>query len=85
MGNSDFIIGYTASVLGLLAFLPQAVKTVKTKQTKDISLGMYVVFWIGVLGWLIYGIRLGDPPVIIVNSVVLTLASIILFFKIKYK
>jgi len=78
------LIGYAATAFGLLAFLPQTIKTWKTKETKDISLGMYIVFWIGVLLWLIYGIIIRKPPVIIVNVVVLTLASVILFLKVKH-
>mgnify|MGYP001561849916 CR=1 FL=1 len=78
-------IGYAATVLGLFAFLPQAIKTLKTKETKDISLVMYLIFWLGVILWLLYGIFLKSLPVIIVNSVVLFLASVILVLKIKYK
>lgn len=78
-------ISYTAVILGLCAFLPQAVKTLKTKQTKAISLVMYLIFWIGVVLWLVYGFLLKNPPIIIVNAVVLVCASIILFFKLKYK
>ena len=79
------LVSYAAAILGLCAFLPQAVKTLKTKQTKDISLGMYLVFWVGAVLWLVYGILLKNPPIIIINAVVLLCASIILFFKLKYK
>ena len=78
------LIGYVAAAFGLLAFSPQAIKTWRTKETKGISLGTYVMFWFGVLLWLVYGILIGKPPVIIVNVVVLTLASIILFLKIRH-
>lgn len=78
------IIGYAASNLGLAAFLPQAIKTWRTKETKDIALGMYIVFWFGVVLWLAYGVLLKDPPVVIVNTVVLSLASAILFLKIRH-
>jgi len=78
------LIGYAASALGILAFLPQAIKIWKTKETKGISLGMYIVLWLGVILWLTYGILLKNPPVIIVNAVILTIASIILFLKIRY-
>lgn len=78
-------IAYTATTFGLFAFLPQAIKTLKSKETKDISLIMYLIFWLGVILWLLYGIFLKSLPVIIVNSVVLFLASVILVLKIKYK
>jgi MtN3 and saliva related transmembrane protein len=77
------IIGYTASAIGVVTLIPQAAKTLKTRETKDISLGMYIIFWIGVALWLTYGILLKNPPVIIVNVAVLSLASLILTLKIK--
>ncbi|MFH1181180.1 MAG: SemiSWEET transporter [bacterium] len=79
------LIGYAASILGLLAFLPQAIKIWRTKETKDISLGMYIMFWLGVALWLAYGIFLKSFPIILVNAVVLALASVIMILKIKYK
>jgi len=79
------LISYVAAVLGLCAFLPQAVKTLKTKKTRDISLGMYLIFWVGVILWLVYGFLLKNPPIIIVNAIVLVCASLILSFKLKYK
>ena len=78
------LISYVAVVLGLCAFLPQTFKTLRTKQTKDISLGMYLIFWAGVILWLVYGFLLKNPPIIVVNAVVFVCASIILFFKLKY-
>lgn len=79
------LIGYAAATLGLFAYLPQVIKTCKTKQTKDISLAMYMVLWLGVFLWLTYGILLKKPPLIIVNTAVITFVSIMLVFKIKYK
>lgn len=79
------MIGYAATVFGLFTFLPQAIKTWKTKETKDISLAMYIALWLGVILWLIYGIFLKKPPLIIVNSVVLILTSEVLILKMKYK
>lgn len=79
------MIGYAAAALGSLVFLPQAVKTIKTGQTKDISLVMYVIYWFGVILWLLYGIFIQSPPVIIVNAIILLFTSSILVLKIKYK
>jgi MtN3 and saliva related transmembrane protein len=64
--------------------LPQALKIIKTKDTKSISLSMYILFVSGVFLWLIYGVLRQDVPVIIANAVTLILASLILYFKIKY-
>lgn len=78
-------IGYIAAVLTTVSFVPQAMLTIKTKNTKGISLPMYILFTIGVFCWLIYGIHFKMIPVILANSVTLSLASVILAFKIKYK
>jgi len=79
------IIGYIAAASTTIAFLPQAIQTIKTKDTKAISLGMYVLFTFGVLMWLIYGIFNTDWPIIIANAITLMLAIVILFYKVKYK
>lgn len=77
------IIGYVAAFLTTASFLPQAIQTLKTRKTKDISLGMYLAFTTGVVFWGIYGILLDSVPMILANSVTLFLAGIILFLKIK--
>lgn len=76
------IIGYLAATLTTASFVPQAVLTIKTKDTESLSLGMYSTFTLGVLCWLIYGIHLGDKAIIIANSITLLLAALILSFKI---
>lgn len=85
MENIIDIIGYFAAILTTLSFLPQAIKTIKTKDTSGISLIMYSMFTIGVLGWLIYGFIKNDIPIFIANLVTLSLAGVILSLKIKYK
>jgi MtN3 and saliva related transmembrane protein len=79
------IIGLLAGSLTTIAFLPQVIKTWKTKSTKDISLGMFLTFCTGVLLWIIYGSLVKDIPVVIANVATLSLASTILWFKLKYK
>lgn len=79
------IIGLTAGFCTTIAFLPQAVKTWKTKSAKDISLGMYSVFCTGILLWLAYGIMINDIPIILTNIVSMILASSILYFKLSFK
>lgn len=78
-------IGFFAAFCTTVAFIPQAVKVYKTKSTKDISLYMFIVFSIGVLSWLIYGISKLDLPLILANAVTLILSLYILFYKIKLK
>lgn len=79
------IVGYIAAIFTTISFVPQAIHTIRTKNTKGISLPMYILFTIGVFLWLIYGIYFKMMPVIIANTITLVLASIILTFKIKYK
>ena len=77
--------GYVAATLTTLAFMPQAWKTIRTKDTRSISLGMYVVFTIGVGFWLAYGFVLDSMPMILSNIVTLGLSATILAMKLKYK
>jgi MtN3 and saliva related transmembrane protein len=78
-------LGLMAGTLTTIAFIPQLVKTWKTRYTRDISLGMFMIFSIGTLLWLLYGVRIGAAPVVIANAVTLVLALTILVLKIKYK
>lgn len=76
--------GYTAAAMTTLAFVPQAWQTIRTKDTRSISLGMYVVFTLGIALWLVYGIALGSMPMIIANIVTFGLSATILGLKLKY-
>ena len=78
------LLGLVAGCCTTLAFLPQVVKTWKTRSTGDISLGMFLVLVLGVALWLIYGALLGDLPLIAANGVTLVLAGIILVFKLRH-
>ncbi|MEP0984145.1 SemiSWEET transporter [Ekhidna sp.] len=77
-------IGFIAAFLTTISFAPQAIKTIRTKSTESLSLGMYLTFTIGVGCWLAYGIYLGDAPIIFANSITLILTSTILVLKIKH-
>ena len=79
------IIGLIAATCTTAAFLPQAIRVIKTKHTKDISLAMYVVFSIGVFLWLVYGLSIRDIPIIAANLITFIFSFIILVLKIRYK
>jgi MtN3 and saliva related transmembrane protein len=79
------LIGFAAAFCTTAAFIPQAWKTIKTRDTSGISLWMYLIFTLGVLLWLLYGLALGDLPIIAANAITSALAAIILAFKIKHK
>ncbi len=74
-----------AATLTTISFLPQAIQTGKTKDTKSISLPMYVAFATGAFLWFVYGIFTNSIPLIIANGITFLLASFILFLKVKYK
>ena len=78
-------IGLAAATLTTAAFLPQVIKTWRTRQTRDISLGMWLVLCLGIVLWLAYGFLRGDLPLIIGNAITLALACTILAFKLRYK
>lgn len=78
------LLGLIAATCTTLAFLPQVVKTYRTRSTKDISLGMFLVLVIGIVLWLIYGVLISDLPLVAANVVTLVLAGIILALKLKH-
>ncbi len=78
-------LGLAAAVMTTAAFLPQVIKTWRTRQTRDISLGMFLVLCLGIILWLVYGALRGDLPLVIGNAVTLVLAGTILALKLKYK
>lgn len=83
--NFTQILGLLAGSCTTVAFLPQVIKTWRSRSAKDLSLGMFTLFCTGVLLWLIYGIQMNDVPVISANLVTLILASTLLVFKIWFK
>jgi MtN3 and saliva related transmembrane protein len=79
------MLGLVAGSLTTAAFLPQVLKTWKTRSAKDLSLGMFSLFCLGVALWLVYGIMVNDVPVIAANLITLMLASTLLFFKLRWR
>lgn len=77
------MVGLIAASLTTFAFLPQTIKTWRTKRTKDISLPMYATFIFGMFLWLYYGYVIKSLPLIAGNIVSLIFAVPVLFMKIK--
>lgn len=77
----DFV-GYIAAALTTASFLPQAILTIKTRNTESLSLGMYSAFTLGVLLWLVYGIQKQDYAIIMANLITFVLSGSILCYKI---
>ncbi len=82
--NYTAIIGLVAGVCTTASFLPQVVKTMRTREAKDLSMTMYLVLAAGIFLWIIYGILIESLPVISANAVSFVLATIILILKIRY-
>ncbi|GAB2516115.1 SemiSWEET transporter [Lysobacter humi (ex Lee et al. 2017)] len=77
-------IGYVAAFLTTVSFIPQAIKTIRTRDTRGISVGMYAVFTVGVACWFGYGLVLGSWPMIVSNVITLALSGTILGLKLRY-
>lgn len=77
------VIGSLAGCLTTIAFIPQVIRTWKTRSAQDISLFMFLLFSCGVLLWLIYGILLQAMPIILANGITLALSTSILALKIR--
>jgi MtN3 and saliva related transmembrane protein len=77
-------LGLLAGTLTTVAFLPQVIRTWKSKSAKDLSLIMLGTFTVGVLCWFIYGVMIGSLPIIIANAVTFVLAGINVILKLTY-
>ena len=78
-------IGFLAGLLTTVSFLPQVIKTYQTKRAEDFNLAFMLLFTVGLIFWLVYGIILREWPIILANSVTLVLNFILLGMKMKYK
>jgi MtN3 and saliva related transmembrane protein len=77
------VIGAVAGALTTVAFVPQVVKTWRTRSTRDISLAMWLVFWCGVAMWTVYGLMLAAWPIVVANLFTLLLSGVILVIKLR--
>ncbi len=78
------ILGLIAAACTTLAFVPQATKAWRTRSTKDISLGMFLLMIGGIVLWLIYGALRVDIPLVVANAATLGLAGTILYLKLRH-
>ena len=81
--NVEFF-GYFAAILTTVAFLPQLIKTLKTKKAEDVSLITLIMFITGVISWIIYGYKISSSPILIANIITFILNLFILLSKIYY-
>ena len=78
------IFGYFAAILTTAAFIPQLIKTLRTKKADDVSLTTLLMFIIGVMFWIIYGYKISSTPILIANLITLILNLLILISKIYF-
>lgn len=78
------LLGLIAGFLTTLAFLPQVLKTWRTRSAQDISTGMYLLFSLGLLLWLLYGLEIRSLPIVMANTVTLLLTIAILMMKLRF-
>ena len=83
MNTTDWM-GSIAATLTTTSFIPQVWQVMRTRHTKDISLGMYAIFTSGVAMWLVYGISIGSWPIIIANGITVCLAGAVLLMKLYF-
>lgn len=79
------IVGFIAAILTTTAFVPQVYKAWKTRDVEAISLTMFVVMFLGVLLWLIYGFYINSLSMVIANIMTSILSLSIIILKIKHK
>jgi MtN3 and saliva related transmembrane protein len=77
-------IGSAAGILTTISFIPQVVKTWRSGSARDLSFGMYLVLFVGVVLWMVYGMILVAWPIIIANLFTAMLSGFILIMKIAY-
>lgn len=79
--NLASTVGYLAAAASTSSFAPQAWKIIRTRETKDISTGMYVLTVVGFSLWTAYGVLLLQWPLILTNGICLALSAFILALK----
>lgn len=79
------LLGYIAGICTAIVFLPQSIQTIKTKNTDGLSLGTYVIYCIGMICWIGYGVYLSSLQMIIFNSISLFFALIIFYIIVKQR
>jgi len=78
-------IGFIAASLTTVGFVPQVLKTWRSRSAADLSFQMVFILLSGVTFWLVYGLMVGDRPIIIANAITLVLICLLFIFKLTFK
>lgn len=84
MPNHVAVVGAVASLLTISAFVPQVIRSWRTRSTRDLSYGTLTLLVSQSIAWLTYGVLLRDPALIITNSVVCVFITLILAAKLRF-
>jgi MtN3 and saliva related transmembrane protein len=79
------ILGVIAATLTTGGLIPQALRVWRTKSAGDLSLLMYLMIWVGILLWIVYGFVIASLALLYANVIGLLLVSVILYFKLRYR
>lgn len=79
------LLGYFAGICTAIVFLPQSIQTLKTKNVSGLSLSTYIIYNLGMLSWILYGVYLHSLQMIIFNSISFVFSSVILYMIIRQK
>ena len=77
--------GYLAGICTAIVFVPQSIQTIKTKDVSGISIASYIIYCIGMISWIVYGVYLHSVQMIIFNTISLFFAAIILYIVISQR
>ncbi|MEK7152570.1 MAG: PQ-loop domain-containing transporter [Patescibacteria group bacterium] len=77
------VIGYIAGLLTLVGYLPQTIKTIRTRRTKDLALATFIIIGLAALLWTVFGIANNMPAVWMTNMVVGICSTIIICIKLS--
>lgn len=77
------LLGYVGTVLTISAFLPQSIKTIRTRKTRDLSLPTYIILVVSALVWTIYGLGTNALPIVITNAAVFLASLVVLIVKLR--
>lgn len=78
------LIGSAAAIITTLCWVPQALKVIRTRETRSLSLVMYLMLALGVTLWLAYGLLIVSWPLIVANAITMVLVAVILGMKLRY-
>jgi MtN3 and saliva related transmembrane protein len=77
------VIGYIAAAFTLVGYFPQTIKTIRTRETRDLSLSTFALIGSSAVFWTIYGIGKGAPAIWFTNSIIVACSLIITIIKIQ--